>query len=110
MKQLELTELTVRKIKWILIIVYRSLISSDLKIFFEELQKTLEEATAEYDNVIVMGGINIDKNNANDYGYGSLTSFCEIYNVKNLIKGKTCFTRTHETSKSFQHTQTFETS
>ena len=35
--------------------VYRPPTSSNLKIFFEELEKTLEEATAEYDNVIVMG-------------------------------------------------------
>ena len=125
MKQLEpqnseilCSELTVRKTKWIIVSVYRPPTSSNLKIFFEELEKTVEEATAEYDNVIVMGDINIDKNNANDYGYGSLTSFCEMYNLKNLIKGKTCFTRTHESSidviltnksKSFQHTQTFET-
>ena len=72
MKQLEpknseilCSELTVRKIKWIIVSVYRPPTSSNLKIFFEELEKTLEEATAEYDNVIVMGDINIDKNNAN---------------------------------------------
>ena len=111
------SELTVRKTKWIIVSVYRPPPSSNLKKFFEEIEKALEEASTEYDNVIVMGNINIDKNNANDYGYGSLTSFCEKQNLNNLMKAKTCFTRTHESSidviltkksKSFQ-TQTFET-
>ena len=60
MKQLEpqnseilCSELTVRKTKWIIVSVYRPPTSSNLKIFFEELEKTLEEATAEYDNVMI---------------------------------------------------------
>ena len=51
-----------------------------------------------YDNVIVMGDINIDLHDPNSGGLGNLIALCETYNLKNLIKTKTCFTKNHTSS------------
>ncbi|XP_057296307.1 uncharacterized protein LOC130625272 [Hydractinia symbiolongicarpus] len=41
-----------------------------------------------------MGDINIDCDDSSSTGFDSFTTFCETYNLKNLIKQKTCFTNT----------------
>ena len=64
-----------------------------------------------------MGDINIDSYNQGDAGYNKLLHFCDVYNLSNLIKGKTCFTKNHKSSidviltnrpRYFQHTVYFE--
>ena len=65
-----------------------------------------------------MGDINIDTRDSNSSGYDRLMSLCETFDLKNLIKNKTCFTDTHKSSidviltnkpRSFQHSSTYET-
>ena len=65
-----------------------------------------------------MGDINIDTHDSNNSGYDRLMSLCEMFDLKNLIKNKTCFTDTHKSSiyviltnkpRSFQHSLTYET-
>ena len=69
------------------------------------------------DNIIIMGDINIDIYDQSDAGYNKLKHLCDVYNLSNLIKGKTCFMKDHQSSidviltnkpKSFQHTTVFE--
>ena len=58
--------------KWFLLSVYRSPISTNIKIFFIELAKSLNMATSRYDNLIVMGDMNIDVDDPNSSGMQEL--------------------------------------
>ena len=99
-------------------IVHLKIQISNLKSFFEELISTLNKVFSKYENVIVMGDINIDFHNPQDIGLKDEINLCETFNLTNLIKEKTCFTSTHQSSidalltnrsKSFQHSFTVET-
>ena len=65
-----------------------------------------------------MGDINIDFYKCNIAGYNTLKQLCDVYNISNLVKGKTCGMREHKSSidviltnkpRLFQHTKIFET-
>ena len=112
------SELTIRNKKWLILSVYRPPKNSNLKSFFEELISTLNKVFSKYENVIVMGDINIDFHNPQDIGLKDVINLCETFNLTDLIKDKTCFTSTHQSSidalltnrsKSFQHSFTVET-
>ena len=92
------SQLTVRNKRWIIFSFYRPPNTSNLNEFFDELETSLDQAMKIYDNVIVMGDINIDFHDYNSVGLGNLTALCETYNYKNLIKAKTCFTKNHTSS------------
>ena len=87
------SELTVRNKRWIIFSFYRPPNTSNSNEFFNELETSLDQAMKIYDNVIVIGDINIDLHDPNSVGLGNLTALCETYNLKNLIKTKTCFTK-----------------
>ena len=66
----------------------------------------------------MLGDINIDCHNPNHNYFDYINTLCETFNLKNLIKDKTCFASTHGSSidviltnkpRSFQHTLTCET-
>ena len=86
------------KRKWAIISVYRQAAKQTPKIFFEGLEKCLEKVTNAYDNIMVIGDINIDILNKNSYGYQEYKSFLDSFNMKNLIKKTTCHTKTSSTS------------
>ena len=65
-----------------------------------------------------MGDINIDSHNPKSNGYDLLNTLCETFNLKNIIKNKTCHKGIHASSidailtnrpRSFQNTSTYET-
>ena len=65
-----------------------------------------------------MGDINIDFYNQIGNGYNQLHSFCDIFNLKNLINSKTCFAGAEGSSidvlltnkyRSFQNSSVLET-
>ena len=97
--------------------VYRSPISTNIKIFFLELSKTLDIATSRYDNLIVMGDLNIDVDDPNASGMQDLNGLLISYDLSIITKGKTCTTWGHESSldiiltnkpKSHMHTTSLE--
>ena len=53
-------EVTISKKKWCIIFVYRPPHSNNKKVFFSELTTSLNQATNKYDNIIVMGDLNVD--------------------------------------------------
>ena len=63
------SELTIRNKKWIIFSVYRPPSYANLKYFFKQLEISLNKAFSKYDNVIVMGDINIDLQNPKSNGY-----------------------------------------
>jgi hypothetical protein len=58
----------------------------------------MENITNSYDNIIIIGDINIDTMKEDSYGYDLYESFLDTFNLKNLIKDTTCHTKTASTS------------
>ena len=111
------SELVVEKKKWIIYSIYRPP-NASIETFFSDLSTSLNRALVWYDNVIVMGDINIDTQNKTDPGFDRLASFCDVFGLSNLVMSKTCFTKNHSSSidviltnrpRSFQKTSVFET-
>ena len=110
------SELVVAKKKWIVFSTYRPP-NASIETFLSDLSTSLNRALDRYDNVIVMGNINIDTQNKTDPGFDKLASFCDVFGLSNLVTSKTCFTKNHSSSidviltnrpRSFQKTSVFE--
>ena len=77
-------ELNLRCNKWLLSYSYnshRSLVSEHLSI----IGKDLDLLSANYDQILLMGDFNAEPHDH------FLMDFCDVYNLKNLIKVPTCF-------------------
>ena len=46
-------------------------------------------------NVLIMGEFSIDMK-SKSLGYDQLDEFCDKFNITNLIKSETCFTKNHK--------------
>ena len=105
-------ELNLRRKKWLLCCSYNpkySQISHHLK----EIGKDLDVLTSKYENIVLMGDLSAEPTDT------ALSDFCEIYNLKNVIKDKTCFKNPNKPScidlvitnrpKSFQNSMVIET-
>ena len=84
---------------------------------FNELTTSLSQASKIYDNFIEIGDFYIDVNLPR-YKHDKLEEFCNHFDLSNLIKSNTCFTKTHSSetdliltnnSKFFQKSGTTET-
>ena len=82
-------EITVSNRKWFLMFAYRPE-SIDRKLFFDELHVSLNKAFSKYDYIAILGDLNIDKDGLTDR-HGFLSNICDIFDLENLIKEKTCF-------------------
>ena len=78
----------------------------------------MNSALDKYDNVILMGDININTFDKEDGANQKLVNFCDVFGLSNLVTAKTCFTKTSSSSidviltnrvRSFQKTSVFET-
>ena len=91
-------ELTISKRKWIIFSVYRPPGSGNLANFFSELNKCVDMATRKYENIVIMGDINIVTDNDKAAGLNKMSEFCDIFDLENLIRGNTCVTVGHASS------------
>ena len=82
------SEIIINKTKWFLISLYRSPDHANIKKFFEELTSILNNATSRYENIIVMGDINID---IGYQGYIDLIHLLDMFNLTNLIQNIFCY-------------------
>ena len=73
------TEFTVSKKKWFCLRVYRPPSSNNIVTFFEELTDSLSRAINNYDNIILMGDINIDVRKENSTACDKLEEFCDTF-------------------------------
>ena len=89
-------ELTIAKRKWAIFSVYRPPRSVNLASFFSQLNKCVDMATRTYENIVVMGDINIDTDDDKAIGQNKLSEFCDVFGLENLIQGSTCVTVRHE--------------
>ena len=77
-------ELNLRKKKWLSCCTYNpnhSFMSDHLSTIGNNIDLQLEN----YENFLLMGDLNVEGHN------GFLKKFCDLYNLKNLIKVPTCF-------------------
>ena len=101
-------ELNFRKSKWLLGGVYHPPSQND-DYFFNCLGSALEIYNNTYDKILLVGDFNAEETESVCDG------FLDLYNLKNLVKDKTCFKSIKKptcidlfltnSSKSFQHTQ-----
>ena len=61
----------------------------NLSTFFSELYKCLDKATQKYENIVLMGDINIDTENDKALGINKLLEVCDVFCLENLIKDTT---------------------
>ena len=75
-------------------------------------------ATRKYENIIIIGDLNIDTENKRKDNSNYLSDLFDIFSLKNLITDVTCVKSTNETSidvllinksRRFHHTASFET-
>ena len=105
-------EINLRKSKWLLFAGYNNK-KSNIGCYLNKLGPTLDNLLSKYENLLVIGDFNSEIKET------SMSEFCDIYNLKNLIKEHTCFKNpVNPTSidlmltnrpKSFQNSQTIET-
>ena len=70
-------------------------VSGNLTIFFEELTKVLSKAILKYKNIILMCDFNIDFKNKGA-GFDKLSDMHDTFNLTNLIKSETLYTKNHK--------------
>ena len=87
-----------------------------LTTFFYEIAITLSKALRKCENIILMGDLNIDTK-CKDTRPDKLEEFCDVFNLKNLVKSETNFTKDRKSlidlilknkSLSFQRTRLTE--
>ena len=61
-------EVTITKRKLIIYAFYRSESYSKLDVFLEEFKKSVDKAINKYENIILIGDINVDMSNRNTTG------------------------------------------
>ena len=78
--------------KWLIIFAYISLNNANKLLFFSDLTESLSKAVNNYENILLMGDLNINKltqTNSNNTA-NHLTDFCEFFALSNSVNVKTC--------------------
>ena len=90
-------EITLSRRKWAIISLYRPQRTST-NVFLSELTDSLDVIINRYDNILILGDLNIDLMDPNDQGFNNLIDFCEIFDLTNLINFDTSVTKNHSSS------------
>ena len=80
-------ELLIKKKKWYLLCVYKNPKVPNC-IFINIISKMYEKLVSTSSEIVLLGDVNIDllkRNNVFD------EEICDVYDVKNIIEGPTCF-------------------
>ena len=97
--------------------ILKRLVHNNNGIFFSELANTLSLATSKYENIIIIGDLNMDTSNKRKDHGNYQSNLCDSFSLKNLINDITCVESTNGTStdvlvtnisRCFHHTATFE--
>ena len=83
-------ELTVSNKKWFILFAYRPPQENNKYAFFNELNETLSKAVNSYENIIVIGDLNIDVSDPDKDRNNYLSDFVDTFSLSNLINRKTC--------------------
>ena len=77
-------EINVRKTKWLISFSYNPH-KAGIKNHLKVIRKNFDSQSSKYDNFIVLGYFNAQPTEI------AMSDFMEVYNFKNLTKGRTCF-------------------
>ena len=77
-------EINLKKQKWALIGIYRPPTMNE-RYFFDHLSRVIDLYSKKYDKVVIMGDFNSEPSDE------PIETFCDTYNLYNLVKEKTCF-------------------
>ena len=111
-------EVTISKKKWCITFAYRPPQNDNKVMFFNRLNFSLNQCVNKYDNIIVMGDLNIDISNKRKDNNDFLSDLCDTFSLQNIITGKTCHKSNAGTlidimltnrPRSFHKTSIFET-
>ena len=106
-------ELNIDSKKWCVISIYRNE-DIDTQIFLNQLSISLDQILNSYENIIILGDINVNSLDKNSTKFKHLKAFCDSFDLTNLIKVPTCFQSDNPTSidviltnknRSFMHTK-----
>ena len=84
-------ELTISNKKWFILFAYRPPQENNKFVFFNELNNTLSKAMNSYENILVIGDLNIDVSNPEKDTNNLLSDFIDTFSLFHLIDKKTCF-------------------
>ena len=65
------------------------------KVFFQESAKTISKAINKYDNILVVGDLNIDVSEAKGLNDNDFSKLIGTFNLTNLVKTIACFKVTY---------------
>ena len=69
---------------------YRPPQENNKHVFVNELSETLSKPVNSYENIIVIGDLNIDVDDTDKVRNNYLSRFVDTFSLSNLINGKTC--------------------
>ena len=81
-------ESTISKKKWSILFTYRPPKNNILKKSFEEINLSLSTIVNDYDNIMLIGDLNLNTKSISSSCYSGL---CDTFDLTNLIKASTCF-------------------
>ena len=111
------TKITIAKKHWLIFSVYRPPESGNLANFLTTLHQTIDRASGNFNNIVVMGDMNINIL-AHSSSSDKFEELCDTLGLHNLIKVSTCEMQRSSTSLdliltnrryNFKHTHAFET-
>ena len=91
------SELTIANRKWLCLNIYRPPNPNNMNTFFDEITVCLSKVAVKCENIIIMGYFNIDIQNKR-LGYDKLDTFCDFFNLTNLIHLETCLMKNHKST------------
>ena len=108
-----IVEIQIGNRKWCVISIYRS---EDVTpgVFIEKLSQSVDQILDSFENLIIIGDININSLDKSTSKFKHLGDFCDAYGMTNLVKEPTCFQSESPTSidviltnkpRSFMHTK-----
>ena len=112
-------EVTISKKKWCITHAYRSPHSSNKDDFFKELNKSLSNIARKYENILLVGDLNIDILDKKKDSKNYLSDLRDTSSLSNLISEVTCVKSSVGSSidvmltnrpRRFHHTSLIETS
>ena len=80
-------ELSLKSKKWFIMFGYRPE-SIDRNIFFQEITIAIDKAVNKYENILVIGDLNIDLSVPNNDKENLLENLCDNYDLTNIMKQK----------------------
>ena len=83
-------ELSTKNKKWFILFAYRPE-SINRSLFFEEMNVCLSKAFDKYQNIVLIGDLNIDVNIQNHDTNHFLSDLYDSFDLTNMVKEKTCF-------------------